>query len=394
MKKSAVKKFPVLYKTASDGKEQQWEIKVVPVYSVGDVAAGTEQPVAEIVTTHGQVGGKMQTATVRVEKGKNLNKANATTAWQQGQLEAEAKWKKQLDKGYSESRGGASMDLKPMLAQKYEDRKDKVDFANAFVQPKLDGVRALAIRKGDNISLLSRQGKEHVGLAHIRTSLLAVMPDGAIWDGELYHHDIEFQKIISLVKKEQTESARVQYHVYDSVGDEGFELRNHAVATALDPEGTESSGTKPNPCLVLVPTLRVRSHDEVFAAHAEHVAAGYEGAMLRWGTNGYKSGYRSEHLLKIKSWTDGEFEIVDVVPGVGKEADKGTFVCKTAQGTLFNCRPEGSDSVRAEYLANKANYISKQLKVKYFDLTTSEAPVPRFPVGLAVRDECEGAANE
>ena len=273
------------------------------------------------------------------------------------------------------------METKPMLAHKYEDRRNKIDFAHAYIQPKLDGVRCLAIRSGDKITLLSRQGKPFSGLEHIRNRLLEVMIDGAIWDGELYVHGMPFQSLLSLVKKVQPDSANVEYHVYDTVSDRPFEERQDIPQWAIAEQPISSDPVK------IVSTHKVDKFDDVDAYHQWFVERGYEGIMLRWGMDGYKSGYRSEHLLKVKAFMDEEFEIVDVVPGVGKESDKGTFVCKTKDGTIFNCRPRGRDDLRAEYLANKSNYISKMLTVEFFEWTTSENPVPRFPVGKAIRED-------
>jgi len=373
--------FPKLYKAASKGKEQEWWIRVIPVPTVGSPPGVYD--CADIVTTHGQVDGKQQTATVHVTQGKNLGKANATTAYEQAVSEAESKWKKQLDKGYSEQRGGGSMELLPMLAHKYEDRKHKVDFGCAFVQPKLDGVRALAIKKGGVVTLLSRQGKEHKGLDHIRRTLYAMMDDGEVWDGELYVHGMAFQQLLSLVKKDQSDSIKVAYHVYDMVADKPFKER---YVDSLGLTRIWSFGQCPM-CVFPVDTVPVGSAVEVGSAHAHCVENGYEGLMLRWGVEPYKSGYRSEHLLKVKAFEDAEFEILDVVPGVGKEADKGTFVCKTDRGAVFNCRPRGRDGLRAEYLANREHYKGRQLTVEFFEWTTSDPPVPRFPVGKAIRED-------
>ena len=195
------KTWPVLYKKTSAGKEQRWEI------SVEELPGGE----AQIITTHGQVDGKQQVAVVHIREGKNLGKSNETTPVSQAMSEAQAKWNLQLDKSYSEERGGGNIQLKPMLAHKIEDHKDKVDFSSAFVQPKLDGVRAIAFRDGDTIRLISRNGKEHLGLQHIRDELLKLMRPGEKWDGELYVHGMPFQTVISLVKKDRVESQQVQY---------------------------------------------------------------------------------------------------------------------------------------------------------------------------------------
>ncbi len=382
MSMPAVKTWPTLYKTGSGGKEQQWTISVVG----HDSGSG-----ADIITVHGQVDGKQQESRVSIAVGKNIGRANETSPQAQAISESESKWLKQLDKGYSEARGGASKEHKPMLAHVYEDHKHKVDFSKpAFIQPKLDGVRAIAVRNGDEITLTSRNGKPHVGLQHIRDELLTLMGDGEAWDGELYRHGMMFQTIISLVKKDQPESVNVQYHVYDVVNpNEDFEFRygckilTEFGAPLLDKINIQRAGGS----VVLVGSLMVESHDEVEEYHERFVGQGYEGVMLRHGGCTYKQGSRSHELLKVKAFCDGEFEIVDVVPGIGKMADQGIFVCKTTEGVEFRAKPKGRDTLRQEYLTNKLNYIGRHLTVQYFSMTDSVPAAPRFPIGIAVRED-------
>lgn len=368
MSQASVKTFPILYKASSSGKEQQW------IISVEYHKDGT----ADIVTTHGQVDGKQQTACVHVLAGKNIGRSNATTAHEQAKSEAEARWKKQLDKGYSQSRGGGSMDLKPMLAHKYQDKKDKVVFDDhSFVQPKLDGVRCLAHCKEDGIVLISRQSKEFSGLQHIRDALGKLMAPGETWDGELFRHGMPFQEIISLVKKEQEGSGQIQYHLYDKISDDPFAVRIQSLLKSM---------IDADDCLVRVGTVRIDSHEEIEQAHEHWVAAGYEGAMLRWGQEPYKSGYRSDKLLKIKAFQEEEFEIVDVVEGKGKFEGRAIFVCKTETDATFEAVPKGRDELRQKYYQQRADLIGKPLIVRFFEWTTSTPPVPRFPVAISVRD--------
>ena len=89
--------------------------------------------------------------------------------------------------------------------------------------------------------------------------------------------------------------------------------------------------------------------------------------------------------MKFKSFTDDEFEIVDYKEGKGN--DKGTviFTCKTNDDyKTFEVRPRGTREERKAMLENIENYIGKYLTVKYFELT--DQGIPRFPVGVAIRD--------
>jgi len=138
--------LPILYKKTSTGAIQQWEV------SSGRTG---------YTVSFGQVDGKIQSTYVEVPSGKNLGKANATTQEQQTYLEAKYKWEKQLKKGYVENidqakagnidpeyiKGG----INPMLAASKVWGTDlkhtaKIKFP-AYVQPKLDGVRCIAIIK-------------------------------------------------------------------------------------------------------------------------------------------------------------------------------------------------------------------------------------------------------
>lgn len=117
----AVKKLPTLFKKSNAGKVLEWRIKV----------EGTT-----IVTTHGQVGGKMQTTSDLVKSGKNAGRKNATEAAEQALKEATAKWTKQKKAGYVESIGAAEAGetdalieggVLPMLAKVYEHVEDEDD---------------------------------------------------------------------------------------------------------------------------------------------------------------------------------------------------------------------------------------------------------------------------
>ena len=57
----------------------------------------------ELIIVHGKEGGKMQTKR-EIVKGKNIGRANETTPAEQAELEAMSRWRKQIDKGYRETK--------------------------------------------------------------------------------------------------------------------------------------------------------------------------------------------------------------------------------------------------------------------------------------------------
>ena len=93
---------------------------------------------------------------------------------------------------------------------------------------------------------------------------------------------------------------------------------------------------------------------------------------------------QARRLLKMKEFQDEEFEIVGFYEGEG--GDKGLIIwrCKTEDGKLFGCRPHGTHEERAELFKHGKEYVGKMLTVRFQELTADG--IPRFPVGIAVRD--------
>ena len=360
------KEWPTLFKFSSTGATQRWDIQAV--LDTNDNAF--------VEVAHGHDGGSIQTTMTRVQ-GKNIGRKNETSPFEQACSEAESKWKKQIDKGYAEGKPQAVVITSPMLAHPYEDNKSRVTYP-CYWQPKLDGIRAIAQCVGGKVTLWSRKGKELDKVPHINKVLETIMVEGDILDGELYHHGSGFQTIISWVKKNRPESANIVYNVYDLVSSDPFEKRFKDFCTIIGKKGQGVVRT--------VHTGVLNSESELEPTHLKAIERGYEGIMLRIGNCSYSSGQRSRELLKVKLFKDDEFEIVGAEEGKGKAEGQATFICKTAAGALFKARPEGEDSLREHYWKERAKYIGKKLTVRYQDYTTGDNPVPRFPVGKAIRD--------
>jgi hypothetical protein len=126
-----------------------------------------------IKIVHGLEGKKLQTTCRTIKSGKNLNKINSTTPYEQAISEAKSLFIKKIEEGYSDIEGRDLSFLKrptsdltipvPMLAQEYSKHKNKIDYPCA-VQPKIDGVRAVLI---PGVGLYSRTRKLFKGFEDI-----------------------------------------------------------------------------------------------------------------------------------------------------------------------------------------------------------------------------------
>jgi hypothetical protein len=80
----------------------------------------------------------------------------------------------------------------------------------------------------------------------------------------------------------------------------------------------------------------------------------------------YKSGKRSDSLLKHKDFVTEEFKILNIIPqggGIGERRAK--FICVDEKGDEFESNAVGSEAQQLEYLTNKKKYIGKWATVKY-----------------------------
>jgi DNA ligase-1 len=373
--------FPTLYKKTSTGAIQFW------IIGVEESNLGFELfPCIE--TTYGQIDTKdPQRASEYIKVGKNIGKKNETTASMQANLEAQARWQKQKKKGYVESIEAAKTDqtdalieggVLPMLAQGYDKHAAKINFP-CFVQPKLDGIRCLAIIERGRATLWSRTRKPIYSCPHIVTELERQFANVTVTlDGELYNHDFknDFEKIVSAVRKDEPSEAslNVQYHVYDLVSSVDFHVRTAAVNREI--ENTEH--------VRKVMTFTAIDGDELTSYYDKFKAAGYEGAMAR-NREGHYENKRSYNLQKVKEFQDAEFEIIGIEEGKGKLAGHAIFVCVTKKGDEFNVKLKGETSFLKRLFQERNLWEFSMLTVQFQGLTAYG--LPRFPVGLRIRED-------
>ena len=106
--------------------------------------------------------------------------------------------------------------------------------------------------------------------------------------------------------------------------------------------------------------------------------------MIRDKDSVYEVGQRSNYLLKFKDFQTEEYEITGANTGHGRDANAVVWICKTKSGHQFTVRPEGTIVDREKWYKNRDDYLGKLLTVRFQNLTA--LGVPRFPVGVTVRD--------
>ena len=258
---------------------------------------------------------------------------------------------KKVKQGYSETMDAG---LSAMLA--YEWNHEPLTYP-VYVQPKLDGIRCMVYEKDGQTVFQSRNHTFFQPFPHIQAV------KGVVLDGELYNHSLDFQEITSMVrKKDHPDLGKLEYHIYDLVGEGTFEQRLEQF------KGHKGS----------VETKLVKNVKEIEAYHADCVKRGYEGIMIRTPGGVYRQT-RSKDLLKYKHFKTDEFKVVGHT--VGKEGIP-VFECQVGERT-FGVMMKSTLEEKKAMLLDVKSYYGKWITVKYQEL--SKEGVPRFPVGIDFR---------
>jgi DNA ligase-1 len=386
-------RLPKLFKKTQTGALQEWTISVDGCI---------------ITTIFGQVGGRLQTTEDIIKEGKNLGKANATTPQQQAEAEANAKWQKQLKKGYSPSMEKAENGeteavieggILPMLSINKSYPKDpildKYLKYPCLIERKLDGVCCIAIIENGKATLWSRTRKNIKSVPHIVEELQARFPNPGylVLHGELYNHDYSdrFEDLISIIKSSEPDAEGlykvIQFHVYDLPEHAGYTNNKTPYKDRYDRYCKLIAGTNPpNAGVIAVPAYYCNNLKELLKYYEQFLEEGYEGGMAKNLEAPYEGGKRSHNILKMKEFADAEFIIIDIEDGKGKDADVASkFVCKMPDSDkTFKARMKCPHAKKKEYWLNKDKYLGKFITVTYKRLTKDG--IPYIPVGRTIRD--------
>jgi DNA ligase-1 len=365
-----------MYTVNVNGKIKEWTIEVT----------GTEK-LGTIIIKTGLIGGKVTTFETIINKGKNLDKKNATTALEQAVSEAKSKINKKKDMGFTfeiKKEGDKSNELiLPMLATNYKDAHSKIKF-DAFCQPKIDGLRAVL----QNGSLYSRLKNKFLNLDHILDELKECPFN---LDGELYSSIdpkkvqgnrskgqdtfISFQELNGLVKKktltknDTTNVKHIIYIVYDAVIPKKTFQERYSILK-------EYFSKNKFKYIKLLETEIVKNPEDIIKYQKKYILQGYEGIIIRNADGLYKQKNRSNDLQKFKNFQDDEFKIIGITENSDSSTEKGCiiWICEAKNKKEFKVRPIGSFEERRKLFKDGKKYIGEMLTVRYFDLTDDGVP--------------------
>lgn len=239
----------------------------------------------------------------------------------------------------------------PMLAVSAPIDLGKIKYPVA-VEPKLDGVRCIAVKRDGVVTLYSRNMKKFNNFVELEQFCTQEMLDNTVWDGEIISDD--FQKLMHRVHAHTgvNDDVPIEYAVFDALHIAEWD-----------------AGRSDRP-------YRTRKDDYVVANnesdlqtyYQELLKQGFEGAIIKNLDSPYISG-KSNFWLKLKPSDTADLFIVGMIEGTGKHKGRlGALVCeygkiKAKVGTGF------TDAQRERMWESKDRLLGKMVEVEFLGLT-------------------------
>lgn len=265
-----------------------------------------------------------------------------------------------------------------MLGEPYKDDKHKIAYP-VRVEPKIDGVRCVAIVQNNIIKLFTRQGKE-LDMPHIIKQLkfLKGITPEIVLDGELWHPK-GFQTLMQYVKSKYSSAQAkelIHYTVFNWIDKVKFERGDVQLKPVPDVLSINADN---------VNTIGYRiaqNEDELMKCYDAYCHAGFEGVMIKTYKPYYKPT-RSSSWLKLKPILETTGIIRSVNPGDGRlsntmgditvEVQVGGHPILNGVGTGF------SDAERDQIWNSREALLGREVEIEYQELTNiGKLRFPRF----------------
>ena len=294
------------------------------------------------------------------------------------------------------------------LAQDSTDRPAKMTGIKRL-EPKLDGVRVLAVVQGMNISLFSRNGKEFANFPDIASDIMkhraafqntSRMGGRFVLDGEVTGES--FQKLMKQAhRKSDVETSGMVYNIFDIIPLDDFQrgywnaqqFKRFDILERAKYELDKATGPH---SLRIVSGLEVNldtseGHDIMRRYAEDCVAEGFEGIMIKSVDAPYVCK-RSDYWMKWKPTISVDLNIVGFEEGTGRnEGRLGAIICEgddNGRHIRVNVGSGLSDSDRDEYWLARDSLLGHLVEVQADAVTQNQdgSYSLRFPRFLRFRD--------
>ena len=260
---------------------------------------------------------------------------------------------------------------------------------------KLNGTRCAFV----NGKLMTRQGKEYIGLDHIINEISELNLSDFFIDGELIYKNEEglsdsgaFQKGTGIAMSKDTDKSSLKLVIFEIFEPSNSKLNYSMRSKNLIKFNKQLSNVKH--IEFLTPLYQGYDHSQIWKWLDYAEENDWEGIMINLDTS-YEFK-RTKNLIKVKKFHSCDIRCVGVEEGSGRNKGVlGALVCKY-KNNLVNVGSGFSDELRREIWNNPSMVTNKIISVKYKEETTNKngGVSIQFPVFECVRmDKDEESYN-
>ena len=295
-----------------------------------------------------------------------------------------------LKRNWRERKGHSLVDSKTG-----ELKTKKILGKNITVTLKLDGYRYKVVKQDKDINIYTSSGKLDNNLVEIIEEAKS-LPNG-VYDGEMIAHGdfkdstARFNATTKILGKDG-EKKNIDFICFDYIEDINafFNYEEYKVPryerlidlyktlNNLDLEYIQLVPIYMNNVLVEEETV-----DIIMNMYEKAIAQGEEGLVIDIADASYVRA-KGTSMFKLKPEISGDFKVIDVVEGKGKDAGRlGAFIIEY-KDNLVHVGSGLTDAIREEVWADPNKYIGKLIEVVYFGETKDEKTgllsirLPRF----------------
>ena len=295
-----------------------------------------------------------------------------------------------LERNWRERKGHSLIDNKTG-----ELKTKKILGKNVTITLKLDGFRYKIVKRGDDINIYTSSGKLDNNLVEIIEEA-KLLPDG-VYDGEVIAHGefenstARFNATTKILGKDG-EKQGVDFIAFDYIEDidaffnyEEYKIERwkrfsnlYDILNSLDLTYIQLAPVYHNNVKVTKELI-----DNIYKTYEKIIAQGEEGLVIDIADASYVRA-KGTSMFKMKPEVSGDFKVVDVVEGKGKDAGRlGAFIIEY-KDNLVHVGSGLTDAIREEVWADSDKYIGKLIEVVYFGETKDEKTglasirLPRF----------------
>jgi DNA ligase 1 len=272
------------------------------------------------------------------------------------------------------------------LAQKFDMKRIKWD--EVYVEPKLDGIRCLAIVENGEAKLFTRAGKLISNFDETVGKELAQLRDGC-YDGEIM--SVDFRELMRQVnRKEDKDISKVFFGVFDYINLKEWHAKKSSTPCAVRKRQIQDQILKKSlvgkfKYLKVVPFSTVKATEENFKMyHDQWVRQGEEGIMIKDMSAPYQFK-RDWSVMKYKAFFDVDVEVKGMLEGTGKHEGKlGSFVIDY-KGKEVRVGSGLNDELREQLWVDPERHIGRIIEVRYQEETPDGSL--RFPTFVCFRND-------